>query len=567
MNPLFDNLFSDAEETYDLPPGYLRPTAVIESGLNPRARARTSSAGGLFQHLDSTARQYGLTDKFDPAASTDAAARLARDNAEILRGRLGREPTREELYLAHQQGAVGAANLLENPDVPAHAIVGMRAVRNNGADDASTAGDLAGKWMSKFQRVAGDSTGGYQTDGAQAAWQAGQPAQGGGGVDPSRFANVEAEYASGRPQAPAGPSFADTAGNLIGALGKSLLTSPRNAPFSGLPAALEQQEAQRARQAETARVQANQNRSFALQERQVMDQIANRNVTADWKEYQSAKAEGFTGNFLDYRKQAANLKAGSTRFGVQPVPLEGGGYAVIGSDGTMKRLEGPAGAAIATKPKQVRTATEIIDYDPITLQELKRTPLDLAGAARQREEGEAAGKAVAGAPGQIAGADVALKVLDQIERHPARESATGWQSNIKTFKGSPVADFENLLEQAQGGAFLTAIQQMRGLGALTEKEGAAATAAVNRMKLGTSDAGFAKALQDYREIVQQGKAKAESLMRSSGGSAAPSGGGRPAGNGPGAGAPFAPADVLDRKTVGGKTYVRTRDGRTFEVAQ
>lgn len=569
-NPVFSDLFASKEDEYDIAEGYLGPTAIIESGMNPNARARTSSAGGMFQFIDGTANQYGLRNRFDPVESTDAAARLARDNADLLRRRLGREPTREELYVAHQQGAGGAANLLTNPDVPAHQVVGMRAVTNNGGDDATTAGDLTGKWMSKFQNVAERGNGGYRTDAAQEEFQrremADMPAPGamaamGGMGGLGGFAVP--------PRPVREPTFADNAGSWLGALGKSLMSSPRNAPLAGMPAALDQQEQMRARQMESARSQANQDRSFGLQERQVSDQIANRNLTNDVREYEYAKKQGFEGTFVDFQKQLATNKAGATRFGVQPVPLEGGGYGVIGSDGSIKRLEGPAGGAgIATKPKQVRTATEIIDYDPITLQEIKRTPLDLAGAARQKEEGEAAGKAVAGAPAQIAGADAALKVLDQIERHPARTSATGWQANVPTVKGTPVYDFENLVEQAKGGAFLTAIQQMRGLGALTEKEGTAATAAVNRMNIATSDAGFLKAVQDYREIVQQGKAKAEAFVRPGGGPTAPSGGGRPAAGGPGAGAvPFAPADVLDRRTVGSKTFVRTRDGRTFEVAQ
>lgn len=147
-NP-FSELFSAKEQEYALPPGYLERTAGVESSFNPNAKNPNSSAGGLFQFIDSTARDYKLTDKFDPAAATDAAARLARDNAAALRNALGRDPTAGELYLAHQQGAGGAIKLLSNPDAPAASIVGGAAARLNGGEGL-TAGQLAQKWTRKI---------------------------------------------------------------------------------------------------------------------------------------------------------------------------------------------------------------------------------------------------------------------------------------------------------------------------------------------------------------------------------------------------------------------------------
>ena len=86
-------MFSDKERQYALPAGYLSRTAYIESRYNPNAQNPNSSAGGLFQFIDGTAKQYGLSDKFNPAAATDAAARLAADNSAYLSNRLGRQPT------------------------------------------------------------------------------------------------------------------------------------------------------------------------------------------------------------------------------------------------------------------------------------------------------------------------------------------------------------------------------------------------------------------------------------------------------------------------------------------
>jgi hypothetical protein len=142
--------FTALESQYGLPSGYLSQTAQIESGMNPNAQNPNSSAGGLFQFIDSTAQQYGLTDKMDPVASANAAAKLAADNAAYLRKTLGREPTAGELYLAHQQGAGGAAQLLANPGAPAASIVGADAVGLNGGNSNMTAAEFAGKWTGKF---------------------------------------------------------------------------------------------------------------------------------------------------------------------------------------------------------------------------------------------------------------------------------------------------------------------------------------------------------------------------------------------------------------------------------
>lgn len=144
--------FDAHERQYRLPTGYLRRTAEIESSLNPNAQNPRSSAGGLFQFINATARDYGLSNRFDPHQATDAASRLARDNANILRPVLGREPTAAELYLAHQQGGAGARRLLRDPNARAVDVVGQAAVNLNGGNSNMTAGEFAGLWINKFNR-------------------------------------------------------------------------------------------------------------------------------------------------------------------------------------------------------------------------------------------------------------------------------------------------------------------------------------------------------------------------------------------------------------------------------
>ncbi len=65
---------------------------------------------------------------------------------------LGREPTAAELYLAHQQGATGAANIILNPTKLAKEIVGADAVRLNGGNWLDmTAQEFGQIWVDKYQ--------------------------------------------------------------------------------------------------------------------------------------------------------------------------------------------------------------------------------------------------------------------------------------------------------------------------------------------------------------------------------------------------------------------------------
>lgn len=139
----------DAAQRHGVSEEAMLVTAWLESRGNPKAQNPKSSAGGLFQQIDSNAADYGVADRLDAKQSADGAARFMADNTRALRRVLGREPTTGELYLAHQQGPGGATKLLSNPDALAKDIVGLDAVRLNGGKADMTAGEFAGIWLKK----------------------------------------------------------------------------------------------------------------------------------------------------------------------------------------------------------------------------------------------------------------------------------------------------------------------------------------------------------------------------------------------------------------------------------
>ncbi|MEK1933755.1 MAG: hypothetical protein AAAC47_29025, partial [Pararhizobium sp.] len=163
------------------------------------------------------------------------------------------------------------------------------------------------------------------------------------------------------------------------------------------------------------------------------------------------------------------------------------------------------------------TGTAIISQNSRTGAVVNNTPKNLAEAASQKEIGEAQGKAVAAAPGDLQAAQNALDMVESIRNDPYKGRGTGFSSVLNSIPGTGGYDFSNKVDQAKSGAFLTAIQQMRGLGSLSNAEGGAATAAVNRMNTATSEPEFNAALDDYEKIVRQGAARAQQRLQQGGG--------------------------------------------------
>jgi hypothetical protein len=133
------------------------------------------------------------------------------------------------------------------------------------------------------------------------------------------------------------------------------------------------------------------------------------------------------------------------------------------------------------------------------------SPFDKAFLANKgKEEGEFAGTAANAAVGDIAAAESALAVIGEIKNHPYKSRGTGFTSNFNGVAGTGGMDFQNVVKQAKSQAFLVAIEQLRGMGALSNAEGETATAAANRLNTATSEGQFDQDLAVYESIVRQG---------------------------------------------------------------
>jgi hypothetical protein len=194
---------------------YLLNQAKTESGLDPDARARTSSASGLYQFIDQSwlgvVKQHGakhgmawaadairqrggrftvdpamrqavfdLRDQAEPAALM--AGEFANDNAEGLSRALGRQPSATDLYFAHFMGLNGASRFLRaagtNPEAPAANAFPREARANRSifytrSGEARSMGEV---YALMARKIGGDDAGAVQmarapaTDNAQLAY-------------------------------------------------------------------------------------------------------------------------------------------------------------------------------------------------------------------------------------------------------------------------------------------------------------------------------------------------------------------------------------------------------------
>lgn len=186
-------------------------------------------------------------------------------------------------------------------------------------------------------------------------------------------------------------------------------------------------------------------------------------------------------------------------------------YGQIGNRGSFRPIQLGEGQTFAppVKTVDVGTGTALIGPGGNQMGVLEK---DLAGAEREKAIGDAQGKAAASAAGDLQAGLNAKALIEQIKTSPYLDRGTGMSSVLSNIPGTGGYDFQNLVDQAKSGAFLTAIQQMRGLGALSNAEGGAATQAVTRMNTATSKEAFLKAVEDYEAIIDQGIARAQSRM-------------------------------------------------------
>jgi hypothetical protein len=158
----------------------------------------------------------------------------------------------------------------------------------------------------------------------------------------------------------------------------------------------------------------------------------------------------------------------------------------------------------------------------------KQDPVFQQAMAGAKATGEAIAKGTVAAqqalPGVITNAMIAVNAVDDMigkqavkdasgkviqaatKPHPGFNDAVGatWKPGFRFIPGTDASDFQSYQDQIEGAAFLSAFEALKGGGAISEKEGAKATAAKLRMKLAQSEVEYVKAAREFQDVVRTG---------------------------------------------------------------
>jgi hypothetical protein len=158
------------------------------------------------------------------------------------------------------------------------------------------------------------------------------------------------------------------------------------------------------------------------------------------------------------------------------------------------------------------------DKDPV----FQQTMAKAKATGEAMAKGEVAAKQAL--PGVITNAMIAVSAVDDMVGKQAVKDASGkviqpataphkgfqdavgatWKPGFRFIPGTNASNFQAYQDQIEGAAFLSAFEALKGGGAISEKEGAKATAAKLRMKLAQSEDEYIKAAREFQDIIRTG---------------------------------------------------------------
>lgn len=110
----------------------------------------------------------------------------------------------------------------------------------------------------------------------------------------------------------------------------------------------------------------------------------------------------------------------------------------------------------------------------------------------------------------LATVDDTIRSVDGLIESPGLTRASGIEANIPiTIAGSHAANFEAKLETLQSQAFLSQVEKLRGLGALSENEGKKLSSAIGALNTSMSDDAMLKSLKEIKRSLEEGKKRLE----------------------------------------------------------
>jgi hypothetical protein len=238
--------------------------------------------------------------------------------------------------------------------------------------------------------------------------------------------------------------------------------------------------------------------------------------TEDIKEFERAQKDPAFAKYLESKR------SGAGEVGLNPVWGEDEkGNPVLGQlnkRGEFIQTKLPAGVTPSKGVDKVDLGTEWGVISKVNGQLVGKYPKDIVGKESAEKVGQAQGSAKVALPAAESTTARALKMVKQLEEHQGLGDAVGFIVGRFPALTPKAADFRERVEQVDAMVFGDAVEVMRGLGALTDKEGPKVTAARARLKAAKSEEDFRTALKDVREVFETG---IENMRQKAGGGSAP----------------------------------------------
>jgi hypothetical protein len=272
--------------------------------------------------------------------------------------------------------------------------------------------------------------------------------------------------------------------------------------------------------------------------------------TLEERKYKAALADGsFKGGFNAFinqmsEKDKADLRIQNARLNLSAqeqawnmgLPMAGGGGASVPQGAPQAPLQTiNPGSPILAPGQQVAPQQSAMPQQALMPGQPPRFNSKAeqdAWLAGQKKTAELKAEALNALPGALTTAQSGLEAINgmigdttvdksgnlvygKVQPHPGFSGAVGISGIGSGFgaagfiPGTDVKDFQSRFKQVEGQAFLGAISTLRGTGAISEVEGAKATAALSRMSLAQSEAEFVKAANEFKDVLQKGYSSAQ----------------------------------------------------------
>lgn len=174
------------------------------------------------------------------------------------------------------------------------------------------------------------------------------------------------------------------------------------------------------------------------------------------------------------------------------------------------------GKAEDIKGKQLKRQIDVIDSQiSASKSDIEREKLQIERDKVQQEADKISLERdkLQGADAQMAQdtldtASAGLDTVNELMKHPGLRSGTGWGGDAAAWlNGSDAADFRAQLKTVDSQQFLTAIKQMKGMGALSDAEGSRLSSAVASLDTAQSSQQMLNALGTIRNTLRKAQEK------------------------------------------------------------